>query len=189
MLGEPETQEVKTLGGSPPGPQASRELVAPVDYSFLSFLEENIVVIDFGQSFDIKAPPKGYEARTIRAGSPLFSTYFGSHSGVMRGNVLTLGKLPEPWWSAFEKHHKWFEENGEPKFRPKSSIREKLEMIGAKDTPPVADNGPMIEAVGTRPEVMLLSDLLEKMLKYCPEERITIQEVVQHPWFKYTSVQ
>jgi serine/threonine-protein kinase SRPK3 len=220
MLGEPDI--IQTLGGSPPGPQAPRELVASTPYSFPSFLEENIFVIDFGQSFEMKAPPKGYQASTvihyfppeyrfdnvaslasdiwglactifeIRAGRPLFNTYFGAHSDVMRDNVLTLGKLPEPWWSAFEEHHKWFEENGAPKFRSKRSIREKLEMIGVKDTPPEADDGPMIEAVGTRlekKEVVLLSDLLEKMLKYRPEERITIREVVQHPWFEYTSAQ
>lgn len=59
-------------------------------------------------------------------------------------------------------------ENGESKFGLKRSIRDKLEMIGVKDKPPVADEGPMIEAVGTRleeKEVGLLTDLLEKMLK------------------------
>ena len=216
MLGEPETY--RPLDGSPPDPQVPRELVLPAIYSS-TFLEENIVVIDFGQSFDIKAPPKGYEASTvihyfppeyrfdnvaslasdiwglactifeIRAGRSLFSSFFGDHSEVMADNVCTLGKMPEPWWSAFEEHHKWFEENGEPKFCPKRPIREKLEQIGVKDKPN-ADDGPMFEAVGTRleeKEVVLLSDLLEKMLKYRPEERITIQEVVQHPWFEYTS--
>ena len=101
-----------------------------------------------------------------------------------------LGKLPEPWWSAFEKRHEWFEENGEPKPPGrKSTIQEKLRMIGDNDTPPDADEGPMIEPVGTRleeGELVLLGDLLEKMLKYRPEERITIREVVHHPWFKYT---
>lgn len=50
----------------------------------------------------------------------------------------------------------------------------------------------MIETVGTQlveVEVELLNDLLAKMLKYDPEKRITIQEVVRHPWFEYTSRQ
>lgn len=102
-----------------------------------------------------------------------------------------LGKLPEPWWSAFEERYEWFEENGEPKPpAKKSTIREKLRMIGDKDTPPDADEGPMIEPVGTRleaGELMLLGDLLEKMLKYHPQERITVREVVHHPWFTYSS--
>ena len=70
MLGEPETEEVETLDGSPPGPQAHRELVAPALHSSPSFLEESIVVIDFGQSFEIKAPPKGCQASTVTHYSP-----------------------------------------------------------------------------------------------------------------------
>jgi serine/threonine-protein kinase SRPK3 len=45
-----------------------------------------------------------------------------------------------------------------------------------------------IRKKGTRlkeDEVVLLVDLLEKMLRYLPDERITIEEVVQHPWFRY----
>ncbi|KAF8329268.1 hypothetical protein F5887DRAFT_1184090 [Amanita rubescens] len=196
MLGEP---EIQTLGGCPPGPQAPRELVAPTLYSFPSFLEENIVVIDFGQSFEIKAPPKGYQASTV-------IHYFPRNiaSTMLLALLLTSGG----WLAPFLR----FEQDArssphismliltcqslggahlrnitsglrEPKFCLKRSIREKLEMIGVKDTPPVADDGPMIEAVGMRleeKEVMLLSDLLEKILKYRPEERITtIREVAQ----------
>ena len=61
------TEEVETLDSSLPGPHAPRELVQPVsnyDISSPSFLEENIVVADFGQSYDITAPPKGYKPAT-----------------------------------------------------------------------------------------------------------------------------
>ena len=50
-------------------------------------------------------------------------------------------------------------------------------------------DGPMMEPPGTRleeEELELLSNLLEKMLRYQPEKRITITEVVRHPWFEYT---
>lgn len=224
MLGEPQTEPVETLDGSPPGLQAPREVVGPVDttvHSFQSFLEENIIVVDFGQSFDVNAPPKDYKAATamhyfspesrfddvvttasdiwelacaifeIRAGRPLFSTFMLSQSTILCETVLTLGKLPEHWWNTFEGRDEWFEENGEPKPpNEKISIRQRLERIGAEDAPPMGDDGPMIEPVGTRlkgEEIVLLSDLLEKMLKYRPEERIAIPEVVQHPWFEYTS--
>jgi len=69
-------------------------------------------------------------------------------------------------------------------------IRAQLEEIGVEDRPPTRDDGPMIEPVGTRleeEEIVLLNDLLEKMLKYRPEERMSIKEVVRHPWFKYIS--
>ena len=222
----PRTDETKALDGSPPGPQAPRELVTPVDvatsaHSFLSFLEENIVVIDFGQSFAINSPPNGYEAGTamhyfspetrfdnivsstsdiwglacaifeIRAGRPLFTPFMASHASVLSDNVFVLGKLPDPWWNAFKGRHECFEENGEPK--PPyvmESIREQLERIGVDDKPPRDDDGPMIEPRETRleeEEIVLLNDLLTMMLKYRPEERMSIEQVVRHPWFKYTS--
>lgn len=66
------------------------------------------------------------------------------------------------------------------------SIRMKLFEIGKHDDPPSENEGPMIENSGVRlpeEEVDLLADLLHKMLKYRPEERICIQDVIRHPWF------
>jgi serine/threonine-protein kinase SRPK3 len=56
--------------------------------------------------------------------------------------------------------------------------------IGKQDNPPSEDKGPMIEKPEVQlheEEVGLLEDLLERMLKYIPEERIHIQD--RHPWF------
>ena len=126
-----------------------------------------------------------------RVGFSLFNQFLAHRASVLRYIVLMLGKLPGPWWSTFEERHKWFEENGEQKPPgKKTTIREKLRMIGDKDTPPDADEGPMIEPIGTRleeGELVLLGDLLEKILKCHPEERIAVREVVQHPWFRHTS--
>jgi serine/threonine-protein kinase SRPK3 len=117
-----------------------------------------------------------------------------SHTSVLSDTVFTLGKLPDRWWNAFKERHVCFEENREPKPQYENNemntIWAQLERIGLEDIPPTRDIGPMIEPVGTRleeEEIMLLSDLLERMLKYRPEERMTIEEVVRHPWFKYTS--
>jgi serine/threonine protein kinase len=52
------------------------------------------------------------------------------------------------------------------------------------------EGGGIIEKSGTRldkEEVALLGDLLEKMLRLRPEDRITMEEVVRHPWFTYRS--
>ena len=72
----------------------------------------------------------------------------------------------------------------------RSSIRAKLLKIGELDDPPSGYEGPMIEKSGVRlheEEVGLLEDLLEKMLKYRPEERIRIEDVIRHPWFNVRS--
>jgi len=231
MLGRPVTEEIETLDNSPPGPHAPHELVQSIDnydISSPSFLEENVVVTDFGQSYDITAPPKDYtpvtalhyfspEARfdkivtpasdiwglactifEIRAGFPLFTSFLASESSVLQEIVSTFGKLPEPWWSKFEKRHMWFEENGEPKVQVngkptfpaiKMSIQKLLQMIGDDEKVDRERDGPMVELPGMRleeEELELLSNLLEKMLRYQPEKRITIKEVVRHPWFEYT---
>ena len=144
----------------------------------------------------------------IRAGCPLFDPFFSSYTDILVRTVGTLGRLPDPWWGSFEDRAVWFEEDGEPKnveaqeraqaddelefpFEvPKSSIGEKLRSIGTQDDPPESDEGPMMEKSGVKldeEEVKLLEDLLRKMLRYRPEERIGMQEVVEHPWFAYVS--
>lgn len=230
-LGSPETEEVRTRGGEPPGPHAPKELVAPIKSSKLadsSLLQESVVIIDFGQSYVIPGPPHDYRPGTvlnyqppetrfegragveadvwalgcaifeIRAGFPLFDPFLGSDTDVLRQTVETLGRLPDPWWSSFSERGLWFEEDGEPKSAEvqalagvllrsnKSSIRAKLRAIGTEDDRTFVE-GPMIEKSGVRlseEEGELLQDLLERMLRYRPEERIGMREVVEHPWLK-----
>ncbi|KAG6864085.1 hypothetical protein C0991_000262, partial [Blastosporella zonata] len=187
---------------------------------------ENILLIDFGQSFRGPQPPEGYHPATaphyqppesrfdgrinmssdiwalactifqIRAGFPLFESFFGTDDDVLKEMVATLGKLPETWWHLFENRHLWFDEDGNPKPQElqetlvlveKTSIKQKLVGIGSQDVPPEnGTDGPMIERTGTRLgdiEIELLGDLLGKMLRYRPEDRISIREVASHPWF------
>ncbi|KXN81007.1 Serine/threonine-protein kinase SRPK [Leucoagaricus sp. SymC.cos] len=140
----------------------------------------------------------GYAIFEIRAGVALFEPLLGSDVDILRQTVETLGRLPDPWWGAFKQRALWFEEDGQPKSERdqeraglllkayRSSIRAKLRAIGEQDVPPSEDEGPMIDKPGVQlseKEFELLGDLLEKMLKYRPEERIRIQDVIRHPWF------
>ncbi|EIN04031.1 kinase-like protein [Punctularia strigosozonata HHB-11173 SS5] len=230
QLGLPRTEVVRTFDGSPPGLHAATKLVESAKLSRLadlSLVEEHVTIIDFGQSYFIRDPPKDYEPATaihyqspemrfddhigpetdvwslgcaifeIRSGYPLFEPFFGSED-IMRQTVQTLGRLPDPWWNSFEERVWWFEDDGEPKdisaqkqtgvriTARKTSISEKLRSIGDVDEPPAADEGPMIERCGVKlseEEAELLSDLLGRMLKYRPEERPTMEEVIHHRWF------
>ncbi|KAG6843357.1 hypothetical protein H0H87_005505 [Tephrocybe sp. NHM501043] len=196
--------------------------------SHASLLEESTIISDFGQSYVAACPPASYEPGTmlsyqspearfegrasfeadiwtlgctifeIRAGFSLFESFMGSDIEVLKETVETLGRLPDPWWGAFERRALWFKEDGVPMSEQdqdragvflkayRTSIREKLLKIGKQDDPPSEDEGPMIERPGVQlpeEEVDLLEDLLQKMLKYKPEERIRIQECIRHPWF------
>lgn len=193
-----------------------------------TLLQENIVISDFGQSYIFASPPSSYEPGTvlnyqppearfegrvgfetdiwalgcaifeINAGFALFDPFLASDIDILRQMVETLGRLPDPWWSAFKERAIWFEEDGQPKSEQdqersgvlltayKDSIKMKLLGIGEEDDPSLEDEGSMIEKPGVRlreEEVALLADLLEKMLKYIPEERLRIQDVIQHPYF------
>ncbi|KAJ7062005.1 kinase-like domain-containing protein [Mycena amicta] len=230
-LGAPETEEVRTRSGRPRDLHAPEMLTGCIENSKLaSFLEERILIIDFGQSYAIESPPNDYQPGTvmnyqspearfegrvgleadvwalgcaifeIRAGFPLFDSFFGSDIDILRQTVQTLGRLPDPWWGSFTERAQWFDEDGEPKNAhaqegagiliqaSKSNIRDELRSIGAQDDLPEGVEGSMVEKSGVRlleEEVELLGDLLDKMLKYRPEERILMREVVGHPWFQY----
>jgi serine/threonine-protein kinase SRPK3 len=191
-------------------------------------LQESIVIGDFGQSYIVASPPLSYKPGTVLnyqspearfegrvgleadiwalgcaifeicVGFALFKSFLGSDVNILRQMVETLGRLPDPWWAAFEQRALWFEGDRQPKSKQdqehagvllkayRSSIRAKLLEIGKQDDPLSEDEGPMIEKPGVRlheEEVGLLEDLLEKMLKYIPEERIHIQDVIRNPWF------
>ncbi|EAU83726.1 CMGC/SRPK protein kinase [Coprinopsis cinerea okayama7 len=137
----------------------------------------------------------------IRAGFSLFDSFLRSENLVWRQAVEMLGKLPDPWWNQWDARKVWFaESDGEPKpeevqkeegvllVARKCTIRDKLELIGKKEEPPRGKDWPMTEpdeTVMEEEEIKLLQDLLQKMLRYRPEERISMAEVIQHPWFNY----
>ncbi|KAF9070019.1 kinase-like domain-containing protein [Rhodocollybia butyracea] len=205
-LGAPSTDEVKTTSGDPCGPHVPRELVEPVDhlrfFGQTLLLQENIVVIDFGQSYEVISPPKNYKPGTkMNYTSP--ETFYDGHAGmeadwsspfynVARGDrdeILgeifdTLGKPPDAWWET--EGEEWIEpERPCPIHKCVSLAAE-----GIYDAPVYVKDGlhplPITEVPDVRmdeKEKDLLIDLLDKMIRYRPEERITVEEVIKHPWF------
>ncbi|KAK9365209.1 hypothetical protein V1509DRAFT_414394 [Lipomyces kononenkoae] len=130
--------------------------------------------------------------------------------------VQTLGKLPEPWWSSWESRHDYFDEDGKPKnywpngipLSKEYPLIQLIRDIGADDYQPVTDEysvetdnvkssdcaepetNSMFESMGTRlsaTEVEVFEDLLHKVLRYNPEQRLQIQEIIEHSWFTISS--
>ncbi|KAK9363900.1 kinase-like domain-containing protein [Lipomyces starkeyi] len=95
---------------------------------------DKIVLVDCSHSFMLQSPPQEDIAMTmsycapevyfdgnasawsdiwalgctifeIRAGRQLFESFLGGSFEVIRQIVRTLGKLPEPWWSSWDKRH------------------------------------------------------------------------------------
>lgn len=231
-LGEPRTEEVRTIDGQPCPPCAPAALVAPIDNATLThptFLQESVIIADFGQSYVAASPPLDYKPATLMnyyppearfegcasfeadvwalgcamfeicAGFPLFSSFFGSQTDILRQTVDMLGRLPDSWWVKFKGRELWFEENGEPKsieeqenagvllHASKTSIREQLRSVGTQDAASLSGEGRMIEKPGAQlseKDLELLGDLLEKMMVYRPKDRIQMENVIEHSWLK-----
>jgi serine/threonine-protein kinase SRPK3 len=121
--------------------------------------------------------------------------------------VLILGKLPEPWWSAWEAHKDSFEEEPDSDGRAikTNELREESQsptgQAAYSDTPEprsirdalarglVATNygsGTIRQHHRDIPknEIDLFTDLLGKILKYDPRQRLSAVEVLDHEWFK-----
>ncbi|KAG6887611.1 hypothetical protein C0992_011541 [Termitomyces sp. T32_za158] len=107
----------------------------------------------------------------------LIESFFNDLDEVMIEMVRTFGKLPERWWTEWENRDQYFEENGTFKLdsgdlsgEPRTvNLKERLENIRRRDEMGQKELSGDLEA---------LELVLGKMLRYEPEERISIDEVV-----------
>ncbi|KAK9481653.1 hypothetical protein V1527DRAFT_455805 [Lipomyces starkeyi] len=108
----------------------------------------------------------------IRAGFQLLESFLDDPDDVIRQMVHTLGKLPEPWWSAWNRRHDYFDEYGSPKIHWPNDIPlsrqypliQNIRDIGAGDIQSVTDEV-AVEADnvnsndGTEPEAQSMFEL------------------------------
>ncbi|KAH8815307.1 kinase-like domain-containing protein [Xylogone sp. PMI_703] len=128
----------------------------------------------------------------IRTSSPLFENFMDDDDEVIMQMVPLLGKLPELWWSSWEARGGWYEENGKPLINPETGkplmLTDTLEELLCGH-PPSDDvpKGTKNEAGGfvvPITEGKDLGNLLMGILKYDPKERLSIEAVSEHSWFK-----
>jgi serine/threonine protein kinase len=139
ILGDPVKVDVFTeLGETPSDPTAPKYLVRPVEFRNvpLPYVVDEILVIDFGESYDVTNPPEelgipesyrppelvlentpgfgcdlwalGCTLFEIRTGRKLFDMFDDDVDSHLFHMVEMLGALPEPWWSTTWKHRKEF---------------------------------------------------------------------------------
>ncbi|KAF7866860.1 hypothetical protein EAF04_005701 [Stromatinia cepivora] len=132
----------------------------------------------------------------IRSGGQLFGDWIGTKDDVLRQMVQAFGKLPEPWWTAWENRSLFFDDDGEPKKTwddgivraSKFELDEMIAEIGAEDEEEddlERNCAVMLEPNGAKvpeDEASQMKDLLERILKWKPEERISIKEIMDHRW-------
>ena len=218
------------------GPSAPTLVVEPIADIKPQYVTESILIIDFGQSFFLDSPPSSglgtpwsYRAPEaifdleasvysdiwalgciifeIRAGEQLFEAFWQEPDEILDQLVRALGKLPEPWWQAWDGKANHHSEEDLP-LASSYSLQDHVKSIGSEDA--IDDKSDLAatqnanncksESGGlsadkktalSKPqgaklslaEVASLYDLLSKMLKYESEERMTAEEVYKHPGF------
>ncbi|KAH8650804.1 kinase-like domain-containing protein, partial [Tricladium varicosporioides] len=126
----------------------------------------------------------------VRTRSPLFENFMDDDDEVIMQMVPLLGKLPEPWWSSWKARGRWYEEDGTPLVNPETGkpyvLMDTLEEL--LSSPSVNDpEGKKTEAGGfvvPTEESKILENLLMGILKYNPNERLSVKAVLEHSWFK-----
>ncbi|KAG6826909.1 hypothetical protein H0H92_013934 [Tricholoma furcatifolium] len=209
-LGDPNTERVETSDGRPNDKISHAWLLE--ESTIISDFGQSYVAACPPPSYEpgtmpsYQSPEARFEGRAsfeadiwmlgcaifeIRAGHTLFESFLGSDTEVLKhggdtwtatrplvGCLRKAGTLVPGGWRATERA-------GSRSFWRDYNSSQDLD-IGERDDPPYEYEGRMIECSGVRlpeAEVDLLEDLLQKMLKYRPEERIHIQDVIRHPWF------
>ena len=103
----------------------------------------------------------------LSGGSLLFNSYHGITKEVLREMVLTLGKLPDRWWTKWEDRSEYFDENG-------TFIGDRTKL------PPVS--GKLLKIPSDRMEMEELKGLervIRMMVSYGIMDRISAAEVAQ----------
>ncbi|KAH7378126.1 kinase-like domain-containing protein [Cadophora sp. MPI-SDFR-AT-0126] len=128
----------------------------------------------------------------IRTRSPLFENFMDDDDEVIMEMVPLLGKLPEPWWGSWEARGQWFEEDGTPLVNPETkkpyilmdTLEELLSSSSESSDDPRGKKNKAGGFVVPVEESKILGNLLMGLLKYDPKERLSVEAVLEHPWFK-----
>ncbi|RDL38376.1 Kinase-like protein [Venustampulla echinocandica] len=225
-FGEPRKDLILTISGCEPGRSAPRYLVESANLLDPRFLAEDILLVDFGQSFVVDNPPQAedigipfsycapeviFDSKVskcseiwalgcvifeLRAGQQLFPSWSGGQDEILRQMVQTLGILPDGWWNAWEKRTNFFNDDGKPKQEwsdgiPKAVEYPISEIIGDIGSEDEEEKEPrkseaILEPSGTSvplEEAAQMNDLLDRIFKWAPEERISLDDILNHSWF------
>ena len=146
----------------------------------------------------------------IRTGRKLFDTFDDDEDEYLTTMAVILGKFPEPWWSETWAVRRDFLQDETDGNGLVVGVDDRGD-VGSGEN----DGGRCVEIQPSEPrsirdaiargleythrnrgldvvrrsisaeETDLLADLLEKLLRYDPSERISPREVLEHRWFKF----
>ncbi|KAK1045817.1 hypothetical protein LTS16_006243 [Friedmanniomyces endolithicus] len=131
----------------------------------------------------------------IRAGHPMFASIMGGRNEILMQMVQMKGKLPEPWWNSLEGRSAWFDDNGrthkegseDTSTVPEYPLEGAIAEIGTMDEEEAffGSEVSILEPKDTKvppDEAESMRDFLEGALKWAPEARLTVAQMLCHPW-------
>jgi len=185
------------------------------------YISEQALLIDLGEAFLEESPPSNgvgtpvsyrspellLESKAsrasdvwalactifeIRSGFPLFESFVGSPTEILKEMVRILGMPPEPSCSLWEKRGIAIADHAQ---LDGSTLDDRIREIGMYDEESSIHNGDfaspnhctLLEPSGrriARDEESDLAGLLQRTLDYAPEKRLSAEKVANHPWFE-----
>ncbi|KAG9234996.1 kinase-like domain-containing protein [Amylocarpus encephaloides] len=199
------------MSGESPAPSGPEYLVEglSVDRLEAQFISDQVSIIDFGESNEMHSPPKDLEITAsfrspellfdntigvgcdlwalactiyeVRARSPLFENFMDEDDEVIMQMVPLLGKLPEPWWGSWKARVN--PDTGKP-YMLISTLEELLSGSSSSGDDPEGKKNEAGGFVVQIEESKVVGNLLRGILKYDPKERLSVEAVLEHSWFK-----
>ncbi|KZF24079.1 kinase-like protein [Xylona heveae TC161] len=177
----------------------------------ISLSEAEIFLTDYGESFmpsmtpryysntpDLLVPPEVYFLRqkplsfsadiwalaiimwSIMGQKEIFEAHLPYADWMIKEHVETLGKLPREWWSTWEARLKWFNEDG---VRVDGCIGRPLEeRFRTSIQKPRLEDGEVGEVCKEEKDALLA--LFKSMMKFRPDERPSIDEILGSEWIR-----
>ena len=213
-VGRPDKQTISRNDGKPLGPEAPSYAVVPANlYELGREPGRDIVILDFGEASFASEPRKKWHTPILLqapealldepVGQPtdiwafactvfaifsngsLFESSMPNADDVLAEMVDTLGRLPDPWWRKWEYRAEYYWEDGSKK--TEDLLEEYIEtrplavrIRQMRSEPPAAREAEQL----SEEDIAGLHELLEKCLRYKPEDRMTAQEILNLDWIQ-----
>lgn len=131
----------------------------------------------------------------LRCGQQLMTDFLNTENDVLRQITQTFGKLPNPLWNAWEGRHYYYDEDGKSKLgkngKPKAPswpLSQSIAEVGGsgeKEAENAACLSFAVEPLGAgipENEASQMEDLIIRMMSYDPKSRLSLDQVLDHPW-------
>ncbi|KAG5638861.1 hypothetical protein H0H81_009414 [Sphagnurus paluster] len=184
QFGKPYKEPVERVDGAPLTPAAPRYVVTPTNPLRLAkiVMKADYQSHRFWQMFvDVITPKVDAWSLTcmmceVLGNHKLLESFFAERGEILVEMVRTFGKFPECWWKQWDERSTFFEEDGAFKAdsgdhtgEPRTvNLKERLKDIRREDDEGHRELGTDLDA---------LERVLERLLKYEPEERARIEDI------------